>query len=276
MTTYPTQPTGDDSVDLSNIFASNATSKIIMSTEEILNGYNNDGETVTPLTSKPDGNKFNFFWYQVHNTLAWVVNYTKALYDNKLELTGGTLSGILSMGSNRISNLATPTNNTDATTKQYVDTAVSGAMWLGEIKNLSYPTIPTLPTGMVVIPCDGRALSRTTYSTCFSLMGTTWGSGDGSTTFNIPDYRGVVMRGWDNGRGIDPGRTFGSYQADSIVAHNHGAPTSNGQSGPYEVSSVLSGKWGYDYGVESAPTTSTGGSETRMKNTTAYWVIRIK
>ena len=94
MTTYPTQPTGDNSIDLNNIFASNATNKIIMSTEEILEGYNNDGEAATPLTSTPDGNKFNYFWYQVHNTLAWVVNYTKALFDNKLEKTGGTLSGI--------------------------------------------------------------------------------------------------------------------------------------------------------------------------------------
>ena len=168
MTTYPTQPTGDNSIDLNNIFASNSTSKIKMSTEEILNGYNNDGETATPLTSKPDGNRFNYFWYQVHNTLAWVVNYAKALYDNKLELTGGTLSGILNMGLNRISNLAEPTNNTDATTKQYVDTAVNAAMWLGEIKELSYPSIPTLPSGVEVVECDGRALSKTTYSTNIS------------------------------------------------------------------------------------------------------------
>lgn len=121
MTTYPTQPTGDNSIDLANIFASNSTNKIIMSTEEILEGYNNDGEAATPLTSTPDGNKFNYFWYQVHNTLAWVVNYIKALFDNKLEISGGIMSGSLAMGLNKITGLAAGMVSTDAINKGQLD-----------------------------------------------------------------------------------------------------------------------------------------------------------
>lgn len=212
MTTYPTQPTGDNSVDLTNIFASNSTSKIIMSSSEILAGYNNDGEPSTPLTSTPDGNKFNYFWYQVHNTLVWVVNYTKALFDNKLELSGGTMTGNLSLGSNKATSSYVPLANSDLTNKLYVDTAVSGAMWLGEPKFLTYPTIPTLPSGMEVVNADGRAISRTTYSAYFALVGTTYGVGDGSTTFNIPDLRGKNIVGWNGSGALDVGRTFGSDQ----------------------------------------------------------------
>ena len=49
------------------------------------------------------------------------------------------------------------------------------------------------PTGAVV--CDGSAYSRTTYADLFSEIGTTWGVGDGSTTFNVPDLQGVFCVG---------------------------------------------------------------------------------
>jgi microcystin-dependent protein len=49
------------------------------------------------------------------------------------------------------------------------------------------------PTGWLL--CDGTAVSRTTYAALFSAVGTTWGVGDGSTTFNVPDLRGRVTAG---------------------------------------------------------------------------------
>lgn len=54
------------------------------------------------------------------------------------------------------------------------------------------------------LPCDGTAVSRTTYQDLFAAIGTNWGSGDGATTFNLPDYRGVFIRGVDGGTNIDP------------------------------------------------------------------------
>ena len=45
------------------------------------------------------------------------------------------------------------------------------------------------------LKCDGSAISRTTYSALFALLSTTYGSGDGSSTFNIPDFRGEFLRG---------------------------------------------------------------------------------
>ena len=70
------------------------------------------------------------------------------------------------------------------------------------------------PTGW--LSCDGSLLSRATYSRLFSVVGTLYGVGDGSTTFSLPDLRGEFVRGFDAGRGVDTGRSFGSAQSWAI------------------------------------------------------------
>ena len=106
--------------------------------------------------------------------------------------------------------------------------------------NLSNQTVPvgtiqshsanTAPSGWLI--CDGSAISRTTYSDLYSIVGTTWGSGDGSTTFAIPDLRGWFMRGLNGGSGNDPdaasrsgGDNVGSSQGYQLSAHTHGVST---------------------------------------------------
>jgi phage-related tail fiber protein len=69
----------------------------------------------------------------------------------------------------------------------------------------------TAPSGW--LKANGAAVSRTTYAALFAAIGTTFGAGDGSSTFNLPDLRGEFLRGWDDGRGVDPSRVFGSAQA---------------------------------------------------------------
>ncbi|MGF6604656.1 microcystin-dependent protein [Paraburkholderia sp. GAS448] len=69
---------------------------------------------------------------------------------------------------------------------------------------------------------NGAAVSRSAYAALFAAIGTIYGAGNGATTFNLPDTRGIYLRGLDNGRGLDPGRTLGSYQADSFGSHVHG------------------------------------------------------
>jgi microcystin-dependent protein len=66
------------------------------------------------------------------------------------------------------------------------------------------------------LPCDGSVISRTTYAPLFSAVGTTFGAGDGSTTFRVPDLRGEFVRGWTAGGVVDTGRVFGSFQGDAI------------------------------------------------------------
>lgn len=54
--------------------------------------------------------------------------------------------------------------------------------------------------------CFGQAVSRTTYANLFAKIGTTYGAGDGSSTFNLPDARGRVSAGKDNMGGTTAGR----------------------------------------------------------------------
>lgn len=72
----------------------------------------------------------------------------------------------------------------------------------------------TAPTGW--LKANGALVSRTTYATLFAAIGTTFGAGDGSTTFKLPDLRGEFPRGWDDARGVDTGRAFGSAQLDQM------------------------------------------------------------
>lgn len=73
----------------------------------------------------------------------------------------------------------------------------------------------TPPAGWLV--CDGSAISRTTYAALFLAIGTTWGSGDGSTTFNIPPFQDAFLRGWNS----SGSRAFASFQADAFASHTH-------------------------------------------------------
>ena len=132
-----------------------------------------------------------------------------------------------------------------------------------------------VPTGTVIyhaantpptdfIKANGAAVSRTTYSDLFTAIGTTFGVGDGSSTFNVPDLRGEFLRGWDDSRGIDTGRSFGSAQADELKSHNHSinvrySATFNGG----HVSANSLGGNSQNLGSSIA---STGGSETRPRN----------
>lgn len=74
----------------------------------------------------------------------------------------------------------------------------------------------------------GQAVSRVTYSKLFSRIGTTFGAGNGSTTFNLPDGRATFPRGLDLGRGLDGGRVLGSLQLSQNQAHTHAGSTNNG------------------------------------------------
>ncbi|WP_273789986.1 phage tail protein, partial [Bartonella sp. ML70XJBT] len=89
-----------------------------------------------------------------------------------------------------------------------------------------YPTGFIGTFGMRSIPkgwllCDGKAYSRTDYSDLFATIGTVWGEGNSVTTFNVPDFRGMFLRGLDSGRSIDADRRFASVQTDLIESHQH-------------------------------------------------------
>lgn len=120
----------------------------------------------------------------------------------------------------------------------------------------------TAPTGW--LKANGAAVSRTTYATLFSAIGTTFGVGDGSTTFNLPDLRGRFTRNWADDGSIDSGRSFGSTQTDDFKAHTHATPDANQATSPtFSGVNYLMMTYGTG-GVNQV--NSTGGTETRPNN----------
>lgn len=79
-------------------------------------------------------------------------------------------------------------------------------------------TQTTAPDGWLI--CDGSQISRTTYSDLFSVIGTTFGSGDGSTTFTLPDMRATFVRGAGSQNGYTA--TFGDKQDATTVLYMNG------------------------------------------------------
>lgn len=131
----------------------------------------------------------------------------------------------------------------------------------------------TLPGGWV--KRNGAAVSRSVYAALFGVIGTTYGVGDGATTFNLPDDRGLFVRGFDDGAGIDPGRGFGSVQSDDLKAHTH--PPASGV-GYFLGENTGGGGEGVTVGgvdlVAMLATGSTGGIETRPKNRAYLPIIK--
>jgi microcystin-dependent protein len=131
--------------------------------------------------------------------------------------------------------------------------------------------------------CDGTPVSRVQYATLFSVIGTSSGTGDGATTFNLPDLRGMFLRGMNGGRsdgfadpdvaqrlpfaGGNPGNAVGSVQMDIFASHTH---TFVDASLAGDVLGSGNTK-GYNF---AAQTGATGGTETRPKNIYVNYIIK--
>lgn len=155
-----------------------------------------------------------------------------------------------------------------------------------------------IPVAPGFVRCDASALSRTTYAALFAIIGTTYGAGDGSTTFNVPDYRGVFLRGYgqnssiNNAAGVKAGsatRATGTGQADAFASHTHNflanndatlASLGNGYNGLYVTPGVGMGSslggltsTGYVYPMKQT-LQNTGGGETTPVNIAVTYLIR--
>jgi len=108
---------------------------------------------------------------------------------------------------------------------------VAGTIGFSNMSSLSFAGIVAYFAGTVApvgwLIANGATISRTTYANLFANIGTTYGAGDGSSTFQIPDLRGYFIRSLDMGAGVDSGRTLSaSAQADAYLNHGHTASSS--------------------------------------------------
>ena len=127
------------------------------------------------------------------------------------------------------------------------------------------------PTGWLT--CNGNAVSRTAYASlfnvlCASVPSLPYGSGDGSTTFNLPDLRGYFVRG--GGTNVDgtTSGTFGAKQADEFKSHTHGYLQTT------QATDTRSGGDTHYISAANGTTSPTGGTETRPKNIAMHYCIK--
>ncbi|MCX4218050.1 MULTISPECIES: phage tail protein [Pseudomonas] len=135
--------------------------------------------------------------------------------------------------------------------------------------------VMAFPTGIVppgFLELDGSVQSIATYPDLAAYLGTTYNKGDeGAGNFRLPESRGEFLRGWDHGRGVDPGRVIGSWAPDELKSHFHqidapAYPAGLGQD------KVARGNRSDSNGTPA--TTATGGSETRPRSIAVMWCIK--
>ncbi len=134
---------------------------------------------------------------------------------------------------------------------------------------------PSAPAGY--LQCNGAAVSRTTYADLFAVIGTMYGVGNGSTTFNLPDYRGYFLRGRDNGAGVDPDRASRTNRGDGTTGDNVG--TKQGHqlySHNHSASSSINTNWPTVYGMAYVYPSVGGGSIPPYTEGTHYqWIAPV-
>ena len=156
---------------------------------------------------------------------------------------------------------------------KWVKLDLGGSVSIGSIETFA-GVEAKIPEGYLL--CNGQEVSRTTYKDLFDVIGTTYGSTSG-TTFKVPDLRGEFIRGFDNGRGVDNGRVFGSSQVDMIKSHKHDVQgifhqyNSNLFGVANGTKSVLF-NWSGKVGV--TETNIGGGVETRPRNIAMNYIIK--
>ncbi len=211
------------------------------------------------------------------------------------------LKGNLDAGNFLIKNLAAAISGNDAVNKAQLDTAVSimkesliemlnGTFNVGDIKASALQD-----DHENWLLCDGRELSRTEYEDLYAAIGTAFGDGNEVTTFNIPDCRGLFLRGVDNNRGLDSNRVLGSYQADATAEHHHWVANTTNQGINNDISpdktltGNSTGEW-YGAFLRGSTEGATGGkssgvkgvevenvaSETRVKNLAVNYFIKVR
>ena len=145
---------------------------------------------------------------------------------------------------------STGTRSTQLATTAFVGAECQIAAPVGSVYTFAGTAVP-----VGWLKCNGALLSRTTYASLFAVIGTTYGAGDGSTTFALPDLRGEFVRGADDGRGVDAGRVFGSAQSDAVQAWT---ATMTLQRAQVNSTEIYSGA--ISVGATSGSTTGPGGA----------------
>lgn len=219
------------------------------------------------ITSPANGNGLTY------NGTNWV-NSTTSVADASATVKGVTKLSVapasptvpIAVGDND-PRLTTASGGATSATNPIIDAAnVRGAI-------VMWPTA-TPPTGWLL--CDGSAVSRTTYAALFAIISTTYGVGNGSTTFNLPDLQGRVAVGKNSGTFSSLGGTGGEethvLTIPETPAHTHTIPFDTGGSGNVVAAQQPNGA----AGTETSSSVGGGGAHNNLQPyITLNFIIRI-
>jgi microcystin-dependent protein len=162
---------------------------------------------------------FNTKQLYVNNDVVWTAgNFNPA---NKANIDSPKFTGIPTVDPNQV--ISPSDNSTLIPTTAWVMARLSSTITPGMVM---FYAGKTAPDGWLY--CNGQAVNRATYAKLFALIGTMYGAGDGSTTFNLPDCRGQFIRctvTGTNNNAVGPARNVGSWQDQAFYSHNHGGGT---------------------------------------------------
>ena len=133
--------------------------------------------------------------------------------------TNNTITNLNTTNTITNNNTITNLNATNTITTNITTSVLSATNFVGMVAPFATSTVPS---GWLY--CDGSAVSRTSYADLFSAIGTTWGAGNSTSTFSLPDFRGVFMRGIGTGSygGLTKGGfSLGTYGQDQVQQHTH-------------------------------------------------------
>lgn len=179
--------------------------------------------------------------------------------------TGGPnwdTSGNLTAASFKTSTASTGFLKADGTVD--TNTYITQAVPVGSVFHFAASTPPTgyLKANGDTVPNGNGVVQGVTadFTALYAILGSTYGAFG-----QLPDLRGEFIRGWDDSRGVDSGRSIGSSQADEFKSHNHPYTYANGGSTGYELEQQGAND-GSRLQTYTGATSLVGGTETRPRN----------
>ncbi len=216
------------------------------------------------VDEKPMFQKMNWLFQQITQHLMHLNEYGFGVWDAATDYAFGAI--VTGSDNVKYECVKVPCVNQNPTTGGSTYWSAYGTP-AGEVKSFA---MSTAPAGY--LKANGTAVSRTTYARLFAAIGTTFGVGDGSTTFNLPDLRGEFIRGWDDGRGVDTGRSFGTAQGADVGPHTHNISLDKGENDASGSGNDL--RYGGTPEV-TITTLSNSGTETRPRNIALLYCIKF-
>lgn len=232
------------------------------------------------MTSKLDVS-YTLTWVSPNVVITYATTYAPEQY------TGADLFVVAAPGTTNLIQVGTSSVYTTLDWRK--ETAIgagSRSALVTAVAALVQPTVAGVATGtiqyfaMASVPsgwldCDGSAVSRTTYADLFAVIGEDYGAGDGSTTFNVPDLRGLFLRGVGTHGSIPTGANALTIpQATSLIQHTHNYFTTNFTSGPTGSGGLRPTSNTYTASLNPNAPVATNSVETRPPNMSMTAAIR--